>query len=341
MGRREPAGDRRNRVAHVGSARHLGTGSGRERVAGHALLEQQFGRLDGRFGVEALDHRSVVDDVAEGHDNHALVMSHVTVDDGDRRPSRKATCGVVERFAKAIPSGGAAGGQSGEVADRGVGSDHRCEGGGVGGDHEGVAQAPSDAQAGHAEPGILVSLSEVTGVESRLGDSPRHAVLVGVTDLAVDDQPIGVLQHAADGGSHHEGRHQVLEHRPGPRDQGGATADGSQRATEAEPVFGIDVALGDRHEAGETGFRGEQVVVARIQRSVADAETDREQLADWIEQEVELHLPGESLGKVGGRLEPSNECGRRRWSLAGDARRRIGCFGECRELGPVPRRLEE
>ena len=114
---------------------------------------------------------------------------------------------------------------------------------------------------------------------------------------------------------------------------------GVSGATEAEPVFGIDVALGDRHEAGEAGFRGEQVVVARIQRSVVDAEPDREQLADGIEQEVEFHLPGESLRQVGDRLEPSNEYGRRRWSLAGHARRRIGCFGECRELGPAPRRL--
>ena len=341
MGRREPAGDRRHHVAHVGSARHIGTGSGRERVTGHALLEQQFGRLDGRFGVEALDHRSVVDDVSEGHDNHALVMRHVTVDDGDRPPSRKATSGVVERFAKSVSPGGPAGGQSGEVAYRGVGSDHCCESGRVGGDHEGVAQPSSDPQAGHAEPGVLVSLSEVTGVESGLGDSPRHSVLVGVTDLAVNDQPIGVLQHAADGGSHHQGRHQVLEHRPGPREQGGATTDGRQRATEAEPMFGIDVALGDRHEAGETGFRGEKVVVARIQRTVVDAEPDREQLADGIEQEVEFHLPGESLRQVGDRLEPANEQGRRRWSLAGHVRRRIGCFGECRELGPAPRRLEK
>ena len=107
-------------------------------------------------------------------------------------------------------------------------------------------------------------------------------------------------------------------------------------------MFGVDVALGDRHEAGEASFRREKVVVARIQLCVADAEPDREQLADGIEQEVELHLPGESLGKVGDRLEASNEYGRRTWFLAGTAHRWIGCFGDCREdIAPVLRRLEK
>ena len=71
-----------------------------------------------------------------------------------------------------------------------------------------------------------------------LGDAPRHAALGRVADLAGDDQPVGLVEQAAGGGAHHERRHQVLEHRPGPRDQRRAAADRRQRPTEPEPVVG-------------------------------------------------------------------------------------------------------
>ena len=66
-----------------------------------------------------------------------------------------------------------------------------------------------------------------------------------------------------------------------------------------------DIALGDRKEAGEAGLGGEEVVVARIQRAVADPKPDREELAGRVEQEAEVRLPEELLGLVGDRLEPS------------------------------------
>ena len=97
---------------------------------------------------------------------------------------------------------------------------------------------------------------------------------------------------------------------PGPRDQRRATTDRRQRPAEPEPVVGRDVALGDRKEAGQPGLGGEQVVVARIQRAVADPEPDREQLAGRVEQEAEVHLAEQLIGLVGDRPEPSNQrCG--------------------------------
>ena len=91
VGRGESTEDRRHEIAHVGGALHLfGTRPGHEHVARHPLLEQQLRRLDDRVGMEALDHRAVVEDVAEGHQRHPLVMGHVALHDRDRRALRGA-----------------------------------------------------------------------------------------------------------------------------------------------------------------------------------------------------------------------------------------------------------
>jgi hypothetical protein len=84
VGRGEPPDDRRDEIADVGRALDLlGPGPGHEDVARHALLEQEFGRLDDRIGMEPLDHHVAVEDVAEGHQRHPLVVGHVASDDGD------------------------------------------------------------------------------------------------------------------------------------------------------------------------------------------------------------------------------------------------------------------
>jgi hypothetical protein len=52
-----------------------------------------------------------------------------------------------------------------------------------------------------------------------------------------------------------------------------------------------------------------QVVVAGIERAFAHAEPDREQLADRVEQEAEVHRRHELLRLVGDRLQPPHEGG--------------------------------
>ena len=84
VGRGETAEDRGHEIAHVGGALHfLRTRPGHEHVPRHPFLEQQLRRLDDRVCVEALDHGAVVDDVAEGHQRHPLVMGHVALYDRD------------------------------------------------------------------------------------------------------------------------------------------------------------------------------------------------------------------------------------------------------------------
>ena len=119
VGRREPAEDRRHEIAHIGGALHLfGTWPGHEHVARHPLLEQQLRRLDDRVGMEALHHRAVVEDVAERHQGHPLVVRHVALHDRDRRTLGKPARRVVERLPEAVLPGRPGTAQAGEVPDR-------------------------------------------------------------------------------------------------------------------------------------------------------------------------------------------------------------------------------
>ena len=52
-------------------------------VARHSFLKQEFGRLDDRFCVKAGAHRTVQKRIGDRDHAHALVMRHVSANDGD------------------------------------------------------------------------------------------------------------------------------------------------------------------------------------------------------------------------------------------------------------------
>ena len=162
-----------------------------------------------------------------------------------------------------------------------------------------------EAQARHAEVGILVGEFLVARVVGRFGDAPRHAEAVGVVDLPPHDQVVGLLDQAAERRAHDQRRHEILEHRSRPRDQRRAAPDRRHFAAQPEPVAGRHVALGDRHEAGEPRFRREQVVATGIERILGDEIADRQQAAFLVEEKIELHGVGHGAGR------------RPRWSAAG------------------------
>ena len=74
-----------------------------------------------------------------------------------------------------------------------------------------------------------------------------------------------------------------------------------------------DLTLGDGYQAGETCFRGQQVVVIQIQSAGGDVVADMEDLALRIEQERKIHCLKECITatrqvvKIGSRgLRPSS-----------------------------------
>ena len=101
----------------------------------------------------------------------------------------------------------------------------------------------------------------------------------------------------------HQQRHQVLEHRAAPRHQRGAALDAHQRAREPEPVLLRHLAPGDGDEAGEPGFRRQQVVVRGVEAArplgVGEPEADREDPALAVVEELPVHGVGERVAATG------------------------------------------
>ena len=304
MRRGEAAQDRRDEVAHVGRALHLlGTRPRDQHVARHPLLEQQLGRLDDRLGVEAPDHRAAVEDVADRHQRHPLVVRHVAPDDRHGRALGQSPRGVVERLAEPVRPRRAGGCEPGEVPDGRLGLDHRAQRGRVRGHHEVLAEAPLESEARHAEARVLVGPLEVARVERRFRDAPGHAALGRVAHLPRHDEPVGLAEQARAGARITSAGIRYSNIEPDQETSAEPRPTGVSARPRRNQCSGGDVALGDGEEARQARLGRQQVVVARVERPVADPEADREQLARRVEQEAEVRLPEEPLGLVGDGLE--------------------------------------
>src|SRR5580698_5960493 len=107
---------RRQDASHFGGARvgdtrrsryALGTWVGHGDIARRALLKQQLGSLHDGLGVESVAHSTIEQDVAQCDECHALVVSHVGLDDCKGAALRDAATRVVERLKESVTTAGA------------------------------------------------------------------------------------------------------------------------------------------------------------------------------------------------------------------------------------------
>jgi hypothetical protein len=312
VGRLEPAKRGEDEIADERRHPHLfASGPGHGHRTWGPFLQQQFRRLDHGMGVKALPRQTVVNDVAQGNERHALVMSHVAPHDGHLGLLGQLRRGVVERLVE--PVGASAPGplQAGEVVQRRPGIQHGGERGGVGSHHDVLEQPSLEPQARHPEVRVLIGELDVAQVVARFGDTPRDRSLPAVLDLARHHETAGEIQQAPAGLTHHEKRHQVLEHGARPRDEGGAAPHRREVATQQEPVARRDVTLGDGHEASQPRLGGQEVVAAGIEGAVGHAIADGEELSRGVEEETEVHGVDHPLGTERERGEPVVEGGLR------------------------------
>ena len=286
----EPPSAGRFDVAGAGGRLHFRRPKARRRdVARHALLQQQFGRLDDRLGMEARPHRAVEQSVGDGDDRHALMMRHEGAHDRDAFALGHARRRVIQRLVEAVAPLRADLGQPRQIGHRRARIDHRRQRGGVGRDDPLFAEAALQPEAGNAEIRILIGQLQIAGVVGGFGYAPGQPEFRGVGDLPADDQTVGLLEQASRRRAHDERGHQIFEHRSRPRNQRGAMRDRRRGAAEPEPMLRRDVALGDREEAGEPRLGSQEIVTVLIERAFVDEISDRQQLAVGVEQEAELH----------------------------------------------------
>ena len=248
---------------------------GEDRLARHALLQQQLGRLDPRVGVEPRHEDIVMEDVGERDERHALMMREERAHDfglsvaGGRSASRcRLPRPIVDRLVEAESAVEARRVERVASSTRPPpGSTRPASAVAYGATTRSSARPRLKPKARHAERLVLIVARAIRERVRRLRDAPRHAPLPAVFDLPAHARAAALVEQRAGIAAHQQQRHQVLEHRAAPRHQRGAAIDVGHQAAEVEPVVLRDVALGDRDEAGQPRFRGQQVVERAVERA--------------------------------------------------------------------------
>ena len=165
--------------------------------------------------MKALGHLSA-EVLGDREQAHALVVRHERPHDGAPLPVGHPPRGVVDGLEEPVVALEALGDEAPEVLYRRGGVHQQGERSGVGSDHEVVAEAALDPEAGHAEGAVLVVELQVAGVVGALGDAPGDVRLLAVGHLALDDHLAGLVEQRVAVAAHEQRRHQVLEHRARP-----------------------------------------------------------------------------------------------------------------------------
>ena len=139
------------------------------------------------------------------------------------------------------------------------------------------------------------------------------------------DSGIGALIQQRGGvGAHQQRRHQILKHRAAPREQYFFAVLGAGEGTaQVQPVALGYITLGNCHQAGNTRFGSQQVVVIGIQPAIIQIVANVKNLPVRVEEKVKLHLVDIRIGLMGsGRQIAEQHSGR---ILSGAKRVGKGC----------------
>ena len=143
---------------------------------------------------------------------------------------------VVDRLVEAIRSLGALLGEAAEVFQGLARREHRGHDRRVGGDDMILLQPLLEPQARHAEGLVLVIAIGVLSGEGRLGDAPGQAQLPAILDLPRHGRAARPVQQRAGQAPQQQPGHQILEHRPAPRDQPDPARRANEVPAQLEPV---------------------------------------------------------------------------------------------------------
>ena len=274
---------RRCQFSSIRTGRNLfAARSGHQRVSRGSFLQQQFGRLNSRITVKTLDHQVLQKHIGERHQRHASMVNHDVADQHKRLAFGQAFNGEINRVVKSERGRRTEKLEPLEVANRRDRFDHRRQHRRVWRDHQVIAEATFETQSRHTEARVLVGQVQVSHAIRRLGDAPRHASGIAVSDLTTHDQALRFGDQASGGRSQNEGGHQVLEHRTGPRNQCRTATDRGEFAAQMEPVRGWNLEFGDGEKTGQSSLGCEQIVIAWVKLLLGDVETNREEFARRI-----------------------------------------------------------
>ena len=271
-------------------SRLAGMGEDRRDQLRHRLLQQRISRSHHRISQEAPLHRLVEQHIRERKQGHPFVMRHELPHRNASASRRQTGRRVVDRLIQAVRPLLAVRRESLQVAAGCFRFDHQRQRTCIGGDDQVLSQAAFQTEAGNTKGPVLVISLQIDRVVARLGNAPGHAPLSAVLDLPAYDCPTGAVEQRIVVAGHHQQRHQILEHRAAPAEQGRPASGTRQQASQGKPVLLSEMTLRDHDEAGQPRLRGEQVVVARITPLFADVVTDGEKVPLTVVEQSEIHV---------------------------------------------------
>src|SRR5215467_11248142 len=140
--------------------------------------------------MEAFFHAVVLENTAERHQAHALMVGHVGANQYMLLTLRHSCTCVVNRLVETIRSECPFICQTPHVLDCRAWIDLSCQDRRVRCNHEVFNQSTLKAQPGNAKRPVLVIEVEITDVVSGFRNSPRHAAFLAVFDLPAEDSAI-------------------------------------------------------------------------------------------------------------------------------------------------------
>ena len=254
------------------------------------LLQQRISRSQHRISQEAPLHRLVEQHIRERKQGHPFVMRHELPHRNASASRRQTGRRVVDRLIQAVRPLLAVRRESLEVAACCFRFDHQRQRTCIGGNDQVLSQAAFQTEARNTKGSVLIISLQIDRVVARLGNAPRHAPLSAVLDLPAHDRPTGAVEQRIVVAGHHQQRHQILEHRAAPTQQGRPASGRRQQASQGKPVLLSEMTLGDHDEAGQPRLRGKQVVVARITTLFAGVVTDDEKVPLAVVEQSEIHV---------------------------------------------------
>ena len=216
-------------------------------VRGNALEQQRLDGLDAAIRMKSLPHDATIQEVIDRHQAHALVMSHVAVDDDAFSAIAFLLTREVKRFIEGHSPIHAELFEALEVLNGGRRIYHQGECGGVGRHDQILFQSALQPERGNAEGSILIDPMRIDRAVGRLRDAPRHIAFVGIFDLSIYGSFAGVIEQRVAKAERKQTRHQVLKHRAAPGQQYLPPQRGI-RTTQRQPVVCWHIAFCNGYE---------------------------------------------------------------------------------------------
>ncbi len=235
------------------------------------------------------------------------MMRHVRAHDGGgpRGALRRTLRMQVESLVQAIGTQHAHLLQLFDVVHDGPGLMADCEKGCVRSDDKIVLQIALEPEPWDTERPILVGLLRIDAGVGRFGDAPRHSLRASVRDLRLDCERGALRDERSFAASHEERGHEVLKHRPAPREECRRAEHARHWPAQRVPMGLRHVAFYDRNVAGETRFRCQKIVDVHIDLVDRDIEPDVKEFAGVVEEQSEVHSPRASASAHAPRSESS------------------------------------